>query len=412
MSLDPLIVRRPTRSRRLVLRTLVGCAAVTAFGGTAMAQEPTVQDLLNRIDAQDRRIDELSHRGGNGGGYEVSYDKGYVIRSADKSSPFDLRINGRMQFRYWGFAPDSNSATNATSVFEIERGRLEFRGTFLDSGTHFYINMDADTDDGHQVIFQDFWVNHDFSDSFSLYVGKAFVPGSREWLSGSTTTHLIDRSMATTFFRPDRTIGIWAIGKLASNWHYRVMVGNGVRTSDLKPAQIDTDPVYSGSTWWDALGKFGSGFADLEQHEELALRVGASVTYAREEDGQLAGNGEASFLHLSDGSKLTDQGVDSYDFALGAVDAALKFQGLAINGEVYWRQVDSIRAPGNANIVRSHNDWGGYCDAGFMIVPKCLELVGRVSTVQGDLKDTWEYAGGVNWYADGTHKNKLSFDAS
>ncbi|MEZ6038041.1 MAG: porin [Planctomycetota bacterium] len=404
---------RAASAPRIVTSALAGCAALAATGGSAMAQEPTVQDLLRRIEAQDQRIDALTNSSvKTAARYEVAYDKGYTIRSADKTSPFDLRINGRMQFRYSGFAPDDNSATGATSGFEIERGRLEFRGTFLDSGTHFYINMDADTDDNHHVVFQDFWINHDFSEDFSLYVGKAFVPGSREWIAGSTTTHLIDRSMSTTFFRPDRTIGIWAIGKFTSNWHYRVLVGNGVRTSDLKPSQIDTDPVYSGTTWWDALGKFGSGFADLEQHEELALRVGASVTYAKEEDGQLASNGEASFLHLSDGRQLTsDLGADSYNFKLGAADAALKFQGLAINCEAYWREVDAIRTPGNVNARRSYFDWGGYCDVGYMLLPKCLEVVGRVSTVQG-FNDSWEYAGGINWYVNGGHTNKLSFDAT
>ena len=36
----------------------------------------------------------------------------------------------------------------------------------------------------------------------------------------------------------------------------------------------------------------------------------------------------------------------------------------------------------------------------------------RVSTVQGDFKDSWEYAAGVNYYIGGSHGNKLSLDVT
>ena len=120
-----------------------------------------------------------------------------------------MKLNGRMQFRYIGFARSQQTWTDSAgtvlpidnrSDFEIERGRLSFKGFILDPDLQYFINFDFDTDDRDQVIIHDFWVNRKFSDALNVFVGKAFVPGSREWLNGSTTTRLVDRTLACTFF--------------------------------------------------------------------------------------------------------------------------------------------------------------------------------------------------------------------
>ena len=52
-----------------------------------------------------------------------------------------------------------------------------------------------DTDDNHRAVAQDFWFNYRFNDLVDLHVGKAFVPGSREWLDGALKMRLGDRSL-------------------------------------------------------------------------------------------------------------------------------------------------------------------------------------------------------------------------
>ncbi|MCB9868758.1 MAG: hypothetical protein H6837_02820 [Planctomycetes bacterium] len=360
----------------------------------------------------------------------VGYEKGYVIRSLDMDKvPFSLRINGRMQFRYSGFEAEDKTFQNlgtmasgtpirsrARSDFEIERGRLEFNGTFKDKNLHFYINLDADTDDNHSVIFHDFWVNYDLNEKHSIYLGKAFVPASREWLNGSTTSHFADRSMATTFFRPDRSVGIWAIGEVAPDVHYRVMVGNGYNTTDLNVAQVNRDFAFSGSVWVEPTGKFGRGYADLKAESNLRTRFGASAAYA-EESGVTSSNvalAETNFLRLDDGTRLTQLGVNHFSMWIAAVDVSLKVAGFSLHGEGYYRWLDSIRPIGAAPAgfpFRRNEAYGGYVMAGQMLVPERLELVLLTSTVQGDFKRTWEYGVAVNWYVDGTHTNKVTLDA-
>ena len=353
------------------------------------------------------------------------YDSGFVIRPYDKEkTPFELKVNGRLQFRGVGFARNFGTFTTIggpvtvqnRNDFELERARLMFSGFVYDPNLQFYLNFDGDTDDNHRAVYHDFWFNYVFSPALNVFAGKVFVPGSRSWLDGSTRTHLIDRSMGTTFFRPDRSVGIWAIGEIAEGLYYRAMVGNGFNTTDLRRSgfQIDDNLFYSATMWWEPLGKFGKGYADLEWHECPVIRVGHSFSYGRNEPNDAgAPILEQMPVRLSDGTRLVDSatGVNQFDLYLYAVDFAWKRRGWSFNAEYYFRWLQSIRSGGAFPHTKLYQD-GFYADAGYMLVEKRLEVVGRVSLVDGLFKDSWEYAAGINCYVNGTHKNKLSFDVA
>jgi hypothetical protein len=361
--------------------------------------------------------------------WTVGYDSGFFIRPADEeSNPFELRVNGRMQFRHTGFARDITEWTDNAGVvrpvtnrndFEIERGRLEFRGFFRDPNLQFFINLDSDTDDGHVVIFHDFWTNYKFNEAFDLHFGKAYVPGCRDWLNGSLRTRFTDRSMATTFFRPDRTLGIWALGEPSDKLFYRCMIGNGFNTSDLVPEQIDTRLVYAGSTWKD-FGDYGQGYSDLEWHSAPAAQIGHSFTFAGSDGRDAVGRplAEETFVRLSDGTRLTEVGalapgvsVDHFDIYLYTADAAFKYRGFSFNVEYFLRWLQSLRGDGPLPVSRLF-DHGYYAEAGYFLIRGKLELNGRISQVFGEFGNAQEYAGGVNWLINGTHNLKLTLDVT
>ena len=422
-------------SRFLLIIALV--VGIPARSGASVHDQP---DLLERLQAAEARINELemarlpneSETGNSqseGPQWNALYDSGFRIKPVDKdANPFELRINGRMQFRHVGFARDVTTWTDNAGVvrpvtnrndFEIERGRLEFRGTFLDPKLQFFLNLDADTDDNHEVIFHDFWVNYEFCDALDVYIGKAFVPGSRDWLNGSTRTRLVDRSMATTFFRPDRTVGIWAIGEPVEGVFYRFMVGNGFNTTDLAPSEVDTRFVYSGSMWMN-LGDYGQGYSDLQWHCDPAAQVGHSFTAAQSGGRDTAGTtlAEMNFVRLSDGTRLTQLGalapgvtVDHFVIYLYTVDAAFKWRGFSANGEYFFRWLQSISGNGPLPISRMY-DHGYYAEAGYFLIPYRFEINARVSEIFGAFGDSQEYAAGFNWFINGTHGWKFSFDVT
>ena len=363
--------------------------------------------------------------------FTAGYDGGFFIRpieAFESEFPFFLRINGRMQFRWSGFKRDVESFTDragnvipveSRNSFEIERGRLEFRGFFHDPNLEYYINIDADTDDNHDAKFHDFWVNYVFSDALNVHVGKAKVPGSYEWYESSTLFRFADRSLSTTFFRADRSVGVWATGNLGRDVYYYAMIANGLRSTDLEPDEVDDIFTYSLMTWWDVLGEIGRGFSDLKYHRTLAARIGHTFMYGDENsppDGRVLP--EERWVRLSDGTRVTTTGalapgvtVNGFDLYLYSVFLVAKYKGFSVNGELYFRWLQDFDTDGGPVPYSDFFTHGFYTDVGYMLIREKLELIGRISNIDGFFGDAWEYAGGVNWFFTG-HKHKLTFDVT
>jgi hypothetical protein len=364
--------------------------------------------------------------------YDVGYEDGFYVRPRDpKTDPFSLRVNGRVQFRHTGFIRNIDSWTDSAGVtrsvtprndFEIERLRFILRGNFIDPRLGYFLQLDGDTDENHRVDVLDFWINYEFSKALVLHAGKAFVPGSRDWLHGDSRFRFSDRSMATEFFRPDRDVGIWALGDLGQNLHYRMMVGNAFRAADVRPDQLDDRFAYGGSVWWDPLGDYGAApmYSDLDWSESLVVRVGTSASFARERGVGQAGLplAEENFARLSDGTRLTAPGalapgvtVNEFDVLLYALDFAGKCRGFSWNGEYFFRWISSLEGTGPLPLT-GFFDHGFYGEIGYFIVPERWELIGRTSQIYGAYGTAFEYAGGVNWFINGTNNWRLTFDVS
>lgn len=413
---------KDTKRKRVALGALLSCSLLF-LGALPVVAEESTSALMEKIQTLEERISSIEEEKPS-----LFFKKGVVLQSLDQSAPFEMKINARMQFRYTQFSRNQKSGVfdDGTSYqirdrsdFEIERGRLSFEGYALDPKLRYYINLDFDTDDNHDVKAHDFWFEYAYLPEHSIFAGKAFVPGSREWIDGSTSTHLIDRSMATSFFRPDRSLGVWAIGDLAEKWKYRAMVSNGFKTTDLESDEIDNDFTYALSLWGDLMGEYGKGRADLEQHQDLAVRVGTSFTYSPiQANPDAEPTGEADAVRMSNGKKLDSEGayqdgltITDYDLYLYAVDLSAKYQGFSINSEAYFRNITNIA--GDMMVGDdSFTDKGAYVDVGYMIVPQTFEAVYRYSFINGDRSDSTENAFGVNYYVDGSHNNKLTLDAS
>ena len=57
---------------------------------------------------------------------------------------------------------------------------------------------------------------------------------------------------------------------------------------------------------------------------------------------------------------------------------------------------------------------GFVVDIGYMLVPESVEVMARIDAVNSAFGDSWEYAAGINWFINGTHKHKhkLTFDVA
>ena len=359
--------------------------------------------------------------------YFVDYDDGWLLRPFDrKKFPFEIKLNGWIQFRHHGFVRRAESWTDNAGVtrripnrnaFDIERARLSFSGHAVDPRLSYFLQLDGDTDGGHTVDFFDYWWAWQLTDRFQIQMGKRKVPASQQWLLGARRTRFIDRPMANDFFRPDRTVGIFGVGQFAKHGHYEWMVGNGYRTANLPNGNTDNRFTFAATSYIDPAGDFGGQIVDFDGAARPLWRIGQSVVYSPQTADQPGVPLEESdFLRLADGTRLTQTGalspgvtVSEFDLWFYGVDVLWKHRGWSVTSEVFLRWIHELGADG-ALPIDDLFQHGGYVEGGRFLIPQTLDLNLRYSRVAGDFGASNEIAGGFNWYPLAKPQVKVSFD--
>ncbi|MEM1071074.1 MAG: porin [Planctomycetota bacterium] len=343
-------------------------------------------------------------------------------------TPFELRFNIHNQFRYTGFANSNDlfvdSAGNTIPIsarndFDINRGRFVFSGYAFDPNLEFYTNVDYNTVANDPVLLLLSWVSYRFGDALTIRAGLLKVPGTWEWEQSSRFTLGAERSLATTFFRPSITAGVWAQGTLGESVFYRALVGDGFNTFTLRAAELDVNLAYSALLWWEKGEHFGVGYSDLECHESLSLRVGHGFTYASNDSDPIGEPGpEQTVIRLSDGTRLVEPGaiapgvtVNEFDISLYTVHLGLKRRGQSFAAEYFFRWLTSLAATGPIP-DSSLFDHGFFAQGGAFVIPKRLELYAIGSQVRGEFGSGTQIGGGVNWYVKGERGARFTFDVS
>ncbi len=247
-----------------------------------------------------------------------------------------------------------------------------------------------------------------FNESFNLGIGIGGLPTTRSTEGNFPRWLKVDvRTIADDFFRGSFTSGIWAYGKLGENWRYHAMLGNNLSQLGVDAGQLDnTLDTYSGALIWTPLGPYNNGFGDFESKEDTRVRVGFHYTHSTEDRQSQPGvdDPDNSQLRLSDGTLLfrpgafaTEGRINEARYRMSSVDAGIKYRGLALEGEVYYRVLDKFVTEGFIP-VDEVKDHGYQLQASAMLVPRTWQAYLAHSKVYGDYGDPWDAAVGVNWF--------------
>ncbi len=266
-------------------------------------------------------------------------------------------------------------------------------------------------------------VGYQFDRRFNLYAGIFGNMGSRS-MQGSHPYWLgHDRVMADEFFRPYFTQGIFANGEIAPGLWYGVAIGNTSSTLGTTAVQLDRNFTYSGSMWWmPTTHEFGprGGYGDWEGHEELATRFGFSVADSPEQRYTAADVASGNtVVKLADGVNVFETGalvpgvtVTQVNYRDFAVDMGMKYQGIFLQAEFYYRWLSDFIATGPLP-TDEIEDWGFYVQGAFFAIPKKLEVYGATSQIFGDsgngFDDSSEYILGLNYYPFNSRNHRLNF---
>lgn len=348
------------------------------------------------------------------------YNEGFLlVESPDPERvPFQLKFNLFNQFRYLNQNLDESTFTDhlgnvypvdARNDINMNRNLYYFGGYVFDQ--RMIYNIIIWSSNSVATVIQGGYIGYQFDEAFTLYGGYWGIPGSRSNTRDFMFLTGVERSMADSFFRPGFTQGIWCEGKAADDLYYVGYIGNSMNTLNVSTSKVDKNFIYAGSAWWEPLGDYAPpgayrmAYSDLEYHESPAIRLGTSMTGAREDRfSNPATNPENVALYNSDGvltfstgafaPGVTMQYVNSY---MWAQDIGFKYRGLAINGQYFMRWLNNFKADGPIPMNETF-DHGFEASIGYFVVPQTLEIYGRASAVYGEFRDSNEWAIGSNWH--------------
>jgi len=370
----------------------------------AVAQAPSLPAELPKILTDDEK-----------------YREGIVLveTGPDARIPFHLRFTNISQFRYLNTLATHDTFTDHLGVVHdvvqrndltVNREMFTFAGYIFDRRLTFGLFAWTSATTTQVVVSGN--VSWRFNKAITLNTGYWAVPGTRTLTFTFPYFTQPERSMADNFFRPGFTQGIWFTGEPVKGLNYDFFIGNGLNTLTIPISKVDTNLVYSGSAWWEPLGPYGpegkarNMYDDYFEHEKPVIRIGSSFTISKEDrfSNLDTSNPENTSIHNSDGvlsfsTGAFAPGVTLQDalYRMWAIDGGVKYRGLALNGQYYFRWLNNFIADGPLP-VSSTFDHGGEFSASYFVIPKKWMFYGRTSWVRGQFGNSYEYAPGIKWY--------------
>ena len=328
---------------------------------------------------------------------------------------WSMGIKGYIQARY--ATRDSEADGRSGDNFSVPRARLELSGIAgrenikykleIDAGTNSTQDTDPDVtepSDQKDARVKDAYIDYGVTERGAIRMGQYKFPFSREELISDSAGQLVEKSIASQAYAPKREPGFsWQGTGPDGIFEYELAAANG--DGENEPNVVDSSALgtgdgnrYGARFVWYPLGEMKydtPAFQTLDGGSKLAL--GAS--YMLNEDASYLNVVSAAFP--SNGTHANTLGLES-QFMTGP---------FSLLAEYYDRSTDIPGAP-------SQNDDGFTVQAGWFVIPKEWEVVGRLSEVDqtgdtllgptGAVKQE-EKAFGVNRYIAG-HNGKWMLD--
>ena len=264
------------------LGTSLLAAAVIAPLSMAQGQQPTIEELLQRLDAQEQAIKVLERKleikeeadatAAKSAGVVKASEKGFSVQSADGQNQIKLRgllhVDGRALL--------SDDATIVDDQFLLRRVRPIVEGTV---GGIYDFRFTPDFAQGRTVI-QDAYVTGRFAPGFQLTAGKFKAPIGLERLQSANDIRFVERAYPTSLVT-NRDIGLQVAGGfLDDRLAYQVAFLNGA--NDGRSSEDFSDVEVNDDKEW-AARIFTQPFANSESFALRGLGLGIAGSFTSQE---------------------------------------------------------------------------------------------------------------------------------
>jgi len=188
------------------------------------------------------------------------------------------------------------------------------------------------------------------------------------------------------------------------------MLANNLSTLGVSASQLDnTIDTYSLSLNWlpttKEFGLYGT-FGDFDYHQNLATRLGVHFTHSTEDKQSQPGTNavENSQIRLTDGSVIFTSDlfgpgitVEKVRYKMSSLDGGLKFKGLSLEAEYYWRWLNDYQGS-NVGGIPAINDHGFQVQASAMAIKDLWQVYSSGAGIYGVHGDASEFRLGTNFY--------------
>ena len=383
-----------------------------------------------------------------------------IVKSAPKSAPvayklgsgfsftapdekFQLTIGGQVQARYTFTQKDGANAVSNVSAWNIPRARTFFSGYFLSKDLTFKSYQDwaalnnwntGTTNSNTSKVMLETLINYRIVDEAQFRIGQDKVQYSRQYITSSSQNEFVDNSFVTSAFVPTYDTGVSVLGSVAKGlftYNAAWVGGNGQNT-----IAGDNNNSYNFRLTLNPFGEFQYSESDIQGSAKPQLTMGTSYYHDNVRLNYAAATTSSTTPAVTTPAATTVEttnlgylntttgwlGKNLSTFTTGApaseninvqmleFDTAFKWMGLAVQAEYFWGQANSsVRS--SKNVISK----GFYAQAGYMVLPKTVELAVRYNWMDYNAYKTdslkSEVQGAISWYIN-SHNLKLQADVT
>lgn len=322
---------------------------------------------------------------------EVKYQNGLLIKTPDDN--YSLKLS----FRFQPYFMYSDLENDTGSTLKFRRARIIAGGTVMYPWLQYETQL---TLEGEETSVRDATIEAAYFKQMKLKVGQFKVPFDREFMLSGFGLQLVERSIASSEFSPQRDIGFQLAGEnLWDVVEYSVGIFNG---SGANKDNVDNDYMFTGRlVWTPAGGSYPYRQAALNTPEKPHLAIGFGFAYMPDLEV-----GEREILAGRLG-RSTTLPVRS-DVIQYTADVALEYLNFSFEGGYHYREIK----PKELTAYGAQDANGLYVQGGVFIVPKKFEVAARYAVVEpdnsGKIHDNRqsEITGGCSYYLSG-HRVKF-----
>ncbi|MHC5003762.1 MAG: porin [Planctomycetota bacterium] len=285
-------------------------------------------------------------------GATAGHDGKFYLRSSDGN--FLLNIGGQLQFRYVYNRQDVDGLDSDRWGFEARRTKLKFSGHVLDPSWKYLVQGAFDRDGGAFEL-EDFEIEKDLGNGWSVRFGQFKAPFMREELTSSSRQLAGDRSLVNERFNQDRSQGVelaWESDQL----RLAGMYSDGFNTDNTQAIDADTEWALTGRVEFLGAGTWKQ-FRDFTSwaDDEFGWMIGAAFHY----ESQEYGSGLPGFDGMVGSAK-----EERLTFT---IDGSVEFGGANLYAAYVYNDLDKADL----------QQWGVVVQGGIFLVPDEWELFAR-----------------------------------